>query len=306
MLRGLARRFPPLFRPLITLGVRGWLPTAARQHWLFDALACDTCKYKGLPLPKGPYRLHLPPDQLEHYIGWQGYLHYEPLTREVFLAALRPGGVVVDAGANVGYYTLLAAWRVGASGRVHAVEPYPPNVKVVEENIRANGLKNVTLHACAAAAVSGTRTFNVSPVGLTSYDEPVWPEGAKPPEPVALVPAVPLDELIAPPVDLIKMDVDGSEVEALQGMPRLLAGSPRLTLLVEWAPTYLARSGRNPMELLAQVKEAGLAIQFVCDDVAGRNRSLEEVIRDMDKLPLTWGGTLVARRASSQKKPLAA
>jgi FkbM family methyltransferase len=286
-----------LFRPLITLGVRGWLPAAARRHWLFHALACDTCKHKGLPLPRGPYRLHLPPDELENYIGWHGYLDFEPVTRKVFLAELRPGRVVVDAGANVGYYTLLAAWGVGPSGRVHAVEPYPPNVKLVEENIRANGLKNVTLHPCAAAAAHDTRTFNIGPFGLTAF-EPVWPEGAKPPEPVAVVPAVPLDDLIAPPVDLIKIDVDGCEVEALQGMQRLLAGSPRLTLLVEWAPTYLAHSGRDPLELLAKVKEAGFVDPFVCDEIAGRNRSLEEVIRDMDKLPLTWGGTLVARRAT--------
>src|SRR3954447_8208340 len=73
------------------------------------------------------------------------YLHrdYEPITTRAVLAALPAGAVAVDVGANIGYFTCLAARAVGPRGVVHAIEPAPENVEALKRNVQLNGFRNV-------------------------------------------------------------------------------------------------------------------------------------------------------------------
>ena len=117
----LARRLPFLFRQLISLSVQGYIPPIHR-HWLFLSMASQLFEEEGLPIWRSPYKLHVPRDLMDIYLNYVHYLDHEPQTRRVFLTSLQPGFVVIDVGANIGYYTLLAAGAVGPKGRVHAVE----------------------------------------------------------------------------------------------------------------------------------------------------------------------------------------
>ncbi|MGH9419338.1 MAG: FkbM family methyltransferase, partial [Thermoanaerobaculia bacterium] len=81
---------------------------------------------------------------------------YEQHVQALFRKALRSGSVVLDVGANVGFFTLLASKLVGSSGHVYAFEPFPRNLYFLERHIHMNGLSNVTVQSIAITSQSGT------------------------------------------------------------------------------------------------------------------------------------------------------
>lgn len=90
---------------------------------------------------------------------------YEDSTSRVIAALLSPRDIVVDVGANVGYFTLLAASRVGAQGKVHAFEPIPSNQGEIRRNIELNGLSNVDVHPEALSDRDGDAPLHAGPAG---------------------------------------------------------------------------------------------------------------------------------------------
>src|SRR5688572_30814710 len=75
---------------------------------------------------------------------------FEPVTQKTFHEFIKPGMTLLDVGANIGYYSLLAGKLVGPSGRVHAVEPCAKNLTFLERNIHLSKLQNITVHRYAA------------------------------------------------------------------------------------------------------------------------------------------------------------
>ncbi len=270
-----ARRFPFLFRRLIALSVQGYIPPIHR-HWLFRSMAAELFEEEGIPIWRSPYKLHIPQDLMDISLNYVNYLDYEPMTRRVFLKSLSQGSVVIDVGAHIGYYTLLAAGAVGPSGKVHAVECAPHNLRVLESNVEKNKLLNVQINPYAAASVRGNQNLNVSFVGLAGFSpRPHWP--TVPGSGTTMnVPAVPLDEVIPSPVHLVKIDVDGFDLDVLKGMERILFENKRLSVIVEWAPVMLSEDGRDPLELPTWLEDAGLRQITVLDQYYRRRRSLKE------------------------------
>jgi FkbM family methyltransferase len=142
--------------------------------------------------------------------------NYERDVTAVFRSRLQPGMSVVDIGANIGYFTMLSASLVGPQGSVLAIEPNPRNARLLEASRRANHFDQVTIAQLAAGRQTGLLILNTSfSNGTTS----------SPPEDLAQflsaesVPSVRVDQLLAPeaPVDLIKVDVEGAEFNALLG-----------------------------------------------------------------------------------------
>jgi FkbM family methyltransferase len=229
------------------------------------------------------------------------YLHrdYEPLTTRAVLEALHPGAVAVDVGANLGYFTCLAAKAVGPRGVVHAVEPAPANVDALKRHIRMNKLDNVVVHAVAAADVEAVRTLRLTARtdhhGL--YEHPESPAIAE-----ARVSTAPLDSLVEGAANLIKVDVEGAEVEVLEGMRGLLRRSPGATVIVEWNPDTLRTAGRLPSEVPHLMRELGVAGMVVLDDRSRRERALVDLIRGSDEgaLPFALANLkgVVSRRSS--------
>jgi len=97
-------------------------------------------------------------DFVANEVFWKGWDGYEPETTPVFYRLAREAGVVLDVGAHVGYYSLLAA-MANPAGRVLAFEPLPKAVERFRLNVRANGLSNVELVECAVGDSTGTATF---------------------------------------------------------------------------------------------------------------------------------------------------
>lgn len=185
---------------------------------------------------------------------------------------LKPGAVVVDAGANIGYNTVYMARRVGERGRVIAVEPADDNLAVLRANVSRNQLHNVVVAPVAAGKTPETRSFylrgDVSAVN-SFYQESVYAEVTR----VVEVRVEPLDALVDGAADLVKIDVEGAELDVLAGMTRLLQ-SPRLRLVVEWHPLLQEKGGYEPDALPRWLFARGFRL------IAASHRSTREVTRE--------------------------
>lgn len=189
---------------------------------------------------------------------------YEGSTTRLLKRLLQPGMRVVDGGAHVGYYTLLAARQVGPEGHVYAFEPEPNNQVLLEQNVARNGYRNVTVAPQALWSGRAALPLFVSRVdnGSHSLRHRLVDEGAS-----TIVQATTLDQFLAaegwPQIDLIKLDLEGAESEALKGMEELIRRQPALALLVEFAPRLLQASGVDPERFLTLLSQLGFALHVV-------------------------------------------
>lgn len=134
-------------------------------------------------------------------------------------------GTFVDIGASVGIFTLQASRRLGEAGRVLAFEPADDRFDCLKVNIMANGLLNVTAFHCAAGATNGEADLVELTCGPNPCDISVRAVASAMTRPVGRrVPLHRLDDLIPPlePVTLVKIDVEGGELDVLRGMTAVL------------------------------------------------------------------------------------
>ncbi len=159
---------------------------------------------------------------------------------EAFKRLLRPGAKVLDVGANLGWYALVAAPIVGPGGRVFAVEPNPGLARLVYDSLRTNGFGGFSrVFQVAVGDAPGVVDLFARPdMPGGGFIRPAAHDVADPPKPAVRVASVPLDDLLAAetgPIDVVKMDVEGWEGMAIRGMTRVLDRSPGLRLLIEWS-----------------------------------------------------------------------
>ena len=148
-----------------------------------------------------------------YWLGW-----YEIGKRQAFEAAIPEGAVVYDIGANVGYYSLMAAVLAGPTGHVYAFEPLPRNVDFLRRHVALNKMKDlITVLDVAVSDKSGEAAFDLG--ASTSMGHIAETGEIK-------VKQVRLDDLIASgeikPPDYMKIDVEGAEGEVLSGARTLL------------------------------------------------------------------------------------
>lgn|GEM_PF-2078161 len=176
-------------------------------------------------------------------------------------ALARPGDTVVDVGANIGYNAVHAARRVGSAGRVVAIEPTPDNLAVLEHNLSAARVANVLVRPVAAGRDNGKRSFYVR--GDTSAVNSFYPQSCYAKVTGTLeVPIERLDDLVDGEADVVKIDVEGAELEVLDGMVRLLRHRG-LALIVEWHPKLQMLAGHDADALPRRLLERGFALHAV-------------------------------------------
>ncbi len=149
---------------------------------------------------------------------------YDADLQRVISDHLPEGGVFMDIGANVGFFTLLAARRVGKGGQVHAFEPEPRTYAALRRNIALNRLTNVTAWQLALSDTAGTATLFPHAGGNSGAASLRPLENSGPPVAVELDT---YDRLAAerglPVPSLIKIDVEGAETKVIRGMTQLLS-----------------------------------------------------------------------------------
>lgn len=215
-----ARGAPALNRPVTTLLRAGLRGLGRESPWLIKHL--PRSGVTSLRLRNGA-RLRLwsrGDDWISTQIFWRGLAGYEAETVPVFFALAERSEVIVDVGAYVGYFTVMAA-LANARARVVALEPFPATFERLQRNIALNALANVACRNVAAGASAGLAELHHMAHGM-SMAASLEPAHLAPWEHVtSTVAVVRLDELLTElgigRVDLIKIDAEATEVEVLEG-----------------------------------------------------------------------------------------
>ncbi|PYQ64426.1 MAG: hypothetical protein DMF53_07415 [Acidobacteria bacterium] len=181
----------------------------------------------------------------------------EPRERRFLQAQVEPGMVIFDVGANLGFYTLLLADRVGPTGHVHAFEPDPLSCEILKS--RAAGRSNIEINQTAVGDHAGTITLYTN--RSNRADNRVHPSlGAETAEAVD-VPLTTLDEYCIDRnierIDAVKMDIQGAEVAALEGFRKTIDRLKPRWVLIEFSPEHLRGAGSSPEAFWAILGELG-------------------------------------------------
>jgi FkbM family methyltransferase len=152
---------------------------------------------------------------------------YEKEERELFCSLLKPGCTVLDVGAHIGFYTLLAAKR---GAQVFSVEADPANAALLRHHVKINGFDD-RVSVFEMAATECTRDVPLYRHAYNQGESNIIEHG----RPAGVVAGKTIDSLDLPPIEICKMDIEGAELMALRGMEQTLERSPHIKLLVEYA-----------------------------------------------------------------------
>jgi FkbM family methyltransferase len=155
-------------------------------------------------------------------------------TTELFINLIRNGSTVIDVGANIGFFTLLAAKLVGDKGLVLSFEPEPTAFSLLTQSVERNGFSNVRLFQKCISSVDGQEQLHLSVTrnkGLHSIARDLG-------GPSLVVESARLDTIASTlgigSIDLLKIDVEGAEPEVLEGAVGLISGSRVRNIIMEW------------------------------------------------------------------------
>lgn len=202
-------------------------------------------------------------------LGLAAFGTYDPTATQLLTEQIHGGDVALDIGAHIGYYTLLLARLVGPEGHVYAFEPDPENFKLLERNVATNHRANVSLVQKAV----GDRTANAA-LFLSSQnlgDHRLYDPGDEARIRVQIE-CVDLNNFFRDyerEINFVKIDIQGAEWAAIQGMSGLLERFPGVRLLLEYWPWGLRAYGANPETLLRQLEVYGFDFYDV-NEVSGR------------------------------------
>jgi FkbM family methyltransferase len=215
--------------------------------------------------------------------------YFEPYETTLIEAEIRPGDVVLDIGANIGYYTLIFARLVGERGRVYAFEPDPTNFRLLKKNVRANGYHNVIFVQKAVADKAGQLPLFLCPDNkgdhrlFDSHDDRASIN----------IDVTTLDEHFAEfqgEINFIKMDIQGSEARAVRGMEKLLRRFPDVRIISEFWPAGLKRSGVDARAYLSDLDRLGFRLFRIDEDAETTEPTTAEELLSLfpdDREPFT-------------------
>jgi FkbM family methyltransferase len=242
-----------LIKPLVNTGI-GKIPVVA---WIYRFLMPYLIKNKSIDC--GSFQMQVALGKRVSDIVTMLMLKgkYEPATTSVFKNLLSPGGVVVDVGANVGYFSMLARSIVGPNGKVFAFEPEPNNIKALRQNIYLNKFENVYPYPIALNSRKGITEF------YTSVDDSRHSLiKSKYHNSTVTVTMDKLDNLGPFHINLLKVDTGGSELEVLKGAENTIHVSPQINIIIE-----VSLEGTHSVrDLWDYLKFLGMQFFYIIDD----------------------------------------
>lgn len=203
----------------------------------------------------------LAPDLLQ-----KGY--YDKEETELIRSIVSPGMIVLDVGANIGYFSLIAAKALNMSGYIYAFEPEPKTFELLTKNIETNGMQSLIQPVQKGlSARAGVLELFRDPInmGNHSYDSKNINnefESIK-----TLV--VTLDDFLSETrrkdikIDLMKIDVQGAEGLVFEGATNTLNFSNKIKIVMEFWPFGLRNFGTDPIKLLSDFKKMGFKIHMI-------------------------------------------
>ena len=207
----------------------------------------DTIEIQGSKMYVNPEGL--PKSYIKTFEAYTVSTAWEELTTDMFKDAVNEGDVVLDLGANLGYFSLLASRLVGENGRVYSFEPEPYNYQLLCKNIEINGYQNISAYQKAVSDTAGKLKLYLddSDTGAHSLYRPAT-EGD-----FIEVETVKLDDFLAgkrTPINVMKMDIEGAEMAAFRGMEEIIRANDNLKVFMEFYVSGIKRTGNSPEEFV--------------------------------------------------------
>lgn len=208
---------------------------------------------------------------------------WEPAECAWLTGALRAGDTFLDVGANIGFMSLLAGKIVGAGGRVICIEPEARNLELLRANLRRNGVR-AEVHALAAHTAA---SFLPLVVNEENRGDHRVLEGASAD---IQVPCARLDEILAGErIDVAKIDTQGADHLAIEGMRGLFERNPAVRLLSEFWLAGLEQRDIDPRAVLGFYRKLGFGVSVLSDRGRPEPASDDAVIAACE----SWAGRYV-------------
>jgi FkbM family methyltransferase len=186
---------------------------------------------------------------------------FEPNELKLVARLLQPGMSVIDVGANIGLYSILAAMRTGPNGRVWAFEPSSESSNRLERNLRLNNCNTVEVVRLALSDTISAASL-ISDQGFG--DAYRYVRADAPPSDGEVVKVTTLDAWAAAnsvgPIDFLKVDIEGGEYKMFLGAKEFLSSSPGLVIMFECERDWSSRAGWKPEDLFEFMKSLGLKL----------------------------------------------
>ena len=198
----------------------------------------------------------------------------EHLSTDFIKSFIKEEDIIIDIGANIGYYALLEA-KIAKKGKVYAIEPVSENRKFLIENIKLNNYKNISVYPYAISDKTGKKQIYV-------YDKKNWSSFTKNPFGKIIkndeVNAIKLDDFIKLNLKksptFIRMDTEGHEYEIINGMKKILESKKPLKLFIEFHSLFL--SEKKIKEVMNVLKDNNFKIIKIFNEIHPQNhKSLE-------------------------------
>ena len=194
----------------------------------------------------------------DKYIGQRIALEkYEPYETQLILRQTKIGDVVVDVGANIGYYTILLADKVGKAGKVYAFEPDKISFEILKKNIKVNNLKNVMAVNAGVGSKNEIKKLYKSEENLGDHKLYKTPLGyaASPLDEGEKIKIIKLDDFVKKPINFMKIDTQGWEPEVIIGAKKIIEKDKPI-IFMEYSPASYKQAkldGYKMMKFLRSV-----------------------------------------------------
>ena len=203
-----------------------------------------------------------------------GYEH-EKFELNLFKGSLKKGDIVLDIGANIGLYSLSAAKIVGDSGKIYSFEPDPITFKNLKKNIESNKFNNVELINKAVSNKTGTIGFTSSENISSRSKNHIKLDNESDTNSIK-IPTIKIDDFFENrniEINIIKMDIEGAEFEALKGMKKIIDKNKHLKIFLEFSPFMLKRLNTDIVEMMNFFKY----YNFKINKINEQENKLEEI-----------------------------
>jgi len=191
---------------------------------------------------------------------------WEPIS----IIKLNESDVIIDVGANVGYYTLQLSQYLGNTGKIISIEPDPETCDTLKKNCQLNNLKNIIIHNCAISSKTGVITLYKSETH--SGESSIYSTSIENKKSSISIPSYSLDDLLNTKyskIDFIKIDVEGAELDVLKGGTKTLKITKKI--LIELHEDLLKKNKQNSEMILNLLKNNDFKIKLFTENWSAMN-----------------------------------
>ncbi len=218
----------------------------------------------------------------------------DKLEIELLRKNIRQGDVVLDIGANIGFYAKILSQLAGSNGKVHCFEPDPMNFLHLKNN--THSLRNITINNKAVGSETGVLKIYTSKslnVDHRTYKPDVYDREIE-------IQAVSVDEYLAKDkrVDFVKMDIQGFEMQAIMGMEKTLRCNKRIKLLSEFWPYGLRKAGSSLGQYFTLLKDSGFEVHML--GKGGEEKITFDRVKQLEGLGEEHYFNIFAKRGNGQ------